>query len=121
MGSATAVTEQQDALNWLHQRFMQNSTGTFDAPEPPEPPEPPASPLWTPCPLDDAALIDKAHTAANGAVFGELWSGDTSGQGGDHSAADLALLNLLAFWTDRDASRMNRSFSPVRLDAPEMG
>lgn len=102
--SAGAVTDQQDALNWLHERFMQESTGTR------EPSQPLASPPVESMPLDDVALVDKARQAANGAVFGALWSGDTQSQGGDHSAADLALLNLLAFWTNRDAARMDRLF-----------
>lgn len=96
-GSATAVTNQQDALNWLHGRFMQAST---------EGEKPAPSSVDT----DDAALIDKAHQARNGAVFGALWSGDTSGHGGDESGADLALLNLLAFWTNSDPARMDRLF-----------
>lgn len=60
--------------------------------------------------LDDAALLNKARGAKNGAEFDRLWSGDTSGHGGDDSAADLALCNLLAFWTDRDAGRIDRLF-----------
>lgn len=109
-GSATAVTDQQDALNWLHGRFMQESTGAFAAP---------ASLPVESMPLDDAALLDKAHKAANGAVFGALWAGDTSGQGGDHSAADLALLNLLAFWTGNDPARIDRLFRQSGLMRPK--
>ena len=108
--SASAVTDQQDALNWLHGRFMQASTGIFVAPD---------SPPVESMPLDDAALLDKALRAQNGAVFGALWSGDTSGQGGDHSAADLALLNHLAFWTNSDPARMDRLFRQSGLMRPK--
>ena len=107
-GSASAVTDQQDALNWLHQRFMMESTGDFVAPTPVAPP-----------PLDDAVLLNKARQAANGAVFGALWAGDVSGQGGDHSAADLSLLNLLAFWTSKDPVRMDRLFRQSGLMRPK--
>ena len=104
-GSADHVTEQQDALDWLHTRFMAkaDSTEKRDAGRP--------SPSVDSSPnLDDAALLDKARNARNGAVFDALWRGDISGHGNDASSADLALLNLLAFWTDRDAARMDRLF-----------
>jgi len=100
-GNATAVTEQQDALDWLHGRFMES---TRAAPVDSKPG--PAGALN----LDDAALLAKARAARNGADFDRLWAGDTSGHGGDESAADLALCNLLAFWTDRDSDRMDRLF-----------
>ena len=60
--------------------------------------------------LDDAVLLDKACHAKNGAEFAALWAGDLSAHGGDHSAADLALCNLLAFWTGGDAQRIDRLF-----------
>ena len=60
--------------------------------------------------LNDAALLDKARRARNGATFDALWSGDTSGHGGDHSAADQALCNELAFYTGNDPSRVDRLF-----------
>lgn len=103
-GSSAVVTEQQDALNWLHQRFM-DSTGRDSGSAKDQPRSHPVD-----ASLDDADLLNKAHQARNGAIFGALWSGDTSGQGGDHSAADLALLNLLAFWTGNDPARMDRLF-----------
>jgi primase/DNA polymerase family protein len=63
----------------------------------------------TPC-HDDDALIAEARGARNGAMFEALWAGDTSAYGDDQSAADLALCNLLAFWTGCDAARMDRLF-----------
>jgi putative DNA primase/helicase len=59
---------------------------------------------------DDDALIHRAGAAQNGEKFKRLWAGDTSLHGGDNSAADLALCNLLAFWTGKDATRMDRLF-----------
>lgn len=100
-GNAASVTEQQAALDWLHGRFME-STGSSRKGANPGPADPPN--------LDDAALLDKARRAKNGADFERLWSGDTSGHGGDDSAADLALCNLLAFWTAGDSDRMDRLF-----------
>jgi P4 family phage/plasmid primase-like protien len=59
---------------------------------------------------DDDALIKRASSAANGDRFKTLWSGDTSSYADDHSGADQALCNMLAFWTDKDAARMDRLF-----------
>jgi Protein of unknown function (DUF3987) len=61
--------------------------------------------------VPDDDLLDKARAAHNGAKFVALFDhGDTSAHGGDDSAADLALCNLLAFWTGRDATRMDQLF-----------
>jgi putative DNA primase/helicase len=58
--------------------------------------------------LDDHQLIQKAMSAVtNGAQFTRLWNGQHDG---DHSAADQALVNLLAFWTGKDVARMDRLF-----------
>lgn len=59
---------------------------------------------------DDNELIQKACQAKNGDTFRRLWRGDTTMHGGDDSAADLALCALLAFWTCRDATQMDRLF-----------
>ncbi len=79
---------------------------------PPATPRPPqrgreASPTGTF--LEDDALIERARSARNGAKFNQLWSGDTSGHGGDDSAADLALVSMLAFWTS-DPDQIDRVF-----------
>ena len=112
-GSATAVTEQQDALDWLHTRFM-DSTGA-EKKASAQPVDAKARPLN----LDDAALLEKARAARNGTDFDRLWAGDTSGHGGDESAADLALCSLLAFWTGGDAARVDRLFRQSGLFRPK--
>lgn len=60
--------------------------------------------------LDDADLIEKALNANDGGKFRRLWDGDITEWNNDDSAADQALCNKLAFWTGRDASRMDRLF-----------
>ncbi len=57
----------------------------------------------------DEALLEKAMHAKNGATFLALWQGVTSGYA-SQSEADLALCNLLAFWTGKDAHSMDRLF-----------
>lgn len=60
--------------------------------------------------LDDETLLEKACNAANGDKFAALFSGDTSEYNGDDSSADMALCNMLAFWTGRNAEQMDRLF-----------
>ena len=59
--------------------------------------------------LTDRELIDRAMNAGNGSAFTSLWNGDISGYP-SHSEADQALCNLLAFWTNKDAARMDSLF-----------
>ena len=68
--------------------------------------------------LDDAALLAKAHAARNSAKFTQLWHGNTSGYGGDDSAADMALCCMLAFWT-QDAAQLDRLFRQSGLMRPK--
>lgn len=60
--------------------------------------------------LDDQELIRKALESQNGQRFKALWEGDLSEYAGDHSRADMALCNLLAYWTNGDLDRMDRLF-----------
>ena len=58
---------------------------------------------------EDDKVLDLARRASNGHKFDALWRGDTSGHGEDHSSADMALCNLLAFYT-RDEAQIDRLF-----------
>jgi putative DNA primase/helicase len=62
-----------------------------------------------PLDMSDLDLIGKATSARNGPKFAALFSGDISGYT-SASEADLALCNMLAFWTGRDSVRMDRMF-----------
>ena len=110
-GTATTVTEQQAALDWLHERFMQKPVSTEQES---------IAPASVVIALDDdQALLNKASRSKSGSLFNALWVGDLSAHNGDHSAADLALLNLLAFWTGKDAPRMDRLFRQSGLMRPK--
>lgn len=61
-----------------------------------------------PVELSDNELIAKAKTAKNGDLFSRLWAGFSVKK--SPSEDDLALCNLLAFWTGCDAERMDRLF-----------
>ena len=67
--------------------------------------------------MPDDFLILKAKLAKNGNDFEALWRGSTLGYTNpdtgisDDSAADMALMNMLAFWTGGNAKQMERLFS----------
>jgi putative DNA primase/helicase len=93
------VRERTDALRTLHGRLFPaapapNGTRHEDA---------------RPVDLDDVALVERAMAAKNGDRFKALWFGDI-GAYSSHSEADLALCNLLAFWTGADADRIDALF-----------
>ena len=59
---------------------------------------------------DDEALIERMYASRSGEAIRALMAGDCSAQGGDRSAADMALCAHLAFWCAGDAARMDRIF-----------
>jgi len=63
-----------------------------------------------PADLDDRALIDKIRQSRDGGRFSSLWAGDITEYNGDDSRADLAMCNILAWWTNCDAGRIDRLF-----------
>ena len=91
------IASRHHELNQLYQHYL------ADRPQPK--PEPTAAPSLT---MDDAALIERARRAENGAKFDRLMMGDTSGYD-SQSEAEQAFCNLLAFWTD-DASQIDRLY-----------
>jgi putative DNA primase/helicase len=68
------------------------------------------SPSPSPVDLDDQELLDKALNANDGGKFQDLWNGGISDYNNDHSKADQALCNILAFWTGGDIHRMDVLF-----------
>ena len=58
----------------------------------------------------DDELLETIRRSKQGPKFAALWAGDTSGHGGDHSGADLALCAILAWWTKKDPARTDRIF-----------
>jgi AAA domain len=67
-------------------------------------------------PATDEAIIRKCRAAKNAAKFSDLFdAGDVhSYHGGDDSVADLALLGILAYWT-QDEAQLERLFSASAL------
>ena len=54
-------------------------------------------------------------TAMKNYNFSSLFSGDMSAYNNDHSSADLALCNMLAFWTGKDFHKIDSLFKKSRL------
>jgi primase-polymerase (primpol)-like protein len=122
-GTPATVCERNDAVATLHAAEIAASTATAstgdaepgDA-EPASAPEPASDEAAASdetqreaADISDTELLNRARNAANGDKFSRLWNGQTSGYE-SHSEADLALCRLLAFWTGRDAQRIDRLF-----------
>ena len=60
-------------------------------------------------PSSVSEILEAARKAKNGAAFSALYSGDISGYS-SQSEADMALCNMLAFWTRCDAQLMDAMF-----------
>lgn len=97
-GQALPVKEAQDTINALYGVLR---------PEPKALPDRPTQPAAVP--LDDVQLIEKIRQSARGREFAALWAGDISGYK-SHSEADIALCNMLAWWTNGDAARVDGLF-----------
>jgi DNA-binding transcriptional ArsR family regulator len=71
---------------------------------------------WSaPSPHSDEAVVEKCRAAGNAAKFEDLfYRGLTFPYGDDDSRADLALLSMLAFWT-QDPVQLERLFSASAL------
>lgn len=66
--------------------------------------------------LSHSELLEKARRASNGDQFAALYDrGDIHRHDNDESAADLALCNMLAFWTGCDALTMDSLFRASAL------
>ena len=60
--------------------------------------------------LNDEEIIERARASKSGSLFQLLYQGEWQGLYNSQSEADMAFCNLLAFWTQRDKSQMDRIF-----------
>ncbi len=97
-GTPREVRERPKELQRVHTKYFaaEAPTGT-----------PPSSPS-NPPDLPDEEVLKKARQAKNAENFQSLFSGDTSGYPSP-SEADMALVSMLAFWTD-DFDQIDRLF-----------
>lgn len=73
----------------------------------------------SPSSLSDNELIEKIQNSRYGVEFMNLYNGDMSAYRNDHSAADMALCQILAFWTGCDKAQMDRIFRSSELMRPK--
>ncbi len=98
--SAAHLGDCQAALEVLYTDLWPTPT---DAPAPPT--------AVTTSHDDDDRRLERARASSNGVRFSALFDrGDTGDYGGDASAADQALCNMLAFWFGPDPARVDRMF-----------
>ena len=65
--------------------------------------------------LSDNEILQKAYSSKNASAFKSLMDGDMSAYNDDHSAADMALCTMLAFWTNKDFRQIDRIFRSSNL------
>ncbi len=105
-GTPTTIEERQEAVSAhevAYRARKQPPTNTASG-------APPVFVRANPHLTDDDELLEKAAAAKDGAKFRALMNGDTTGYGGDDSAADCALCSLLAFYCWHDPERIDRLF-----------
>lgn len=103
------LCERSERASLIYQAYMQDEQPPTVTDNTAEQPKQTAFKL-TSEPLTDGEIIEKAMNAKNGAEFLSLWRGDTSKYNGDESRADLALCNMLAFWSNGNADTIDRLF-----------
>lgn len=94
------ILDRSDRLQTILDKYMKR----------PQQPTQTAAPMpGSPADISDRELLDKAMNARNGGQFKSLWEGSIMNYP-SQSEADQALCNLLAFWTGKDAARMDALF-----------
>jgi putative DNA primase/helicase len=106
-GTPTTIEERQNALEHVIAEYLPKSLAPHAH-----------CASGQPVDLDDQELLERAFSASNGEKFRRLWDGDWSGYP-SQSEADLALAMHLAFWTGRDAGRMESMFRASGLHRGE--
>lgn len=101
------VNECTESIKVLHSKYMPNDI-------------PKIEPIRvTPVDMEDTEIIDKARNCKTGYAFTALYDGNWQGTYSSQSEADLALCNLLAFWTQRNSAQMDRIFRSSGLMRPK--
>ncbi len=98
-GNKQNIRADQKAIDMIHRQYIAAPTNELQQ-----------AIKGLPLDLSDQEVIERAKTAQNGSLFTSLWNGDISAYGDDHSRADLALCNILAFWCQKDHSMIDRLF-----------
>ena len=109
-GCTAAIGNRIEELLTLQRRFFPKRSENLGSRHPVEARSTRGPGLEYGATFDDDALLNRARSAKNGARFRTLFDDGGFGEYSSDSEADLALCNLLAFWTGRDAERIDRLF-----------
>jgi putative DNA primase/helicase len=107
-GTPTTIEARQAELGQVLEKYLPPQERPVSTPAAPQPVS-----------LSNRRLLDRMFASMHGPAIRQLWNGDTSAHGGDDFAADLALLNHLAYWTNKDAARMETLFGQSALGRRE--
>lgn len=69
--------------------------------------------------ISDDEIIRRIQSSKNGYEFTRLYNGNMEQYNEDHSAADMALCSILAFWCNKDRSQIDRIFRKSGLMRPK--
>jgi Uncharacterized conserved protein len=120
-GTSRTVTQQQKALDWLHEMYFREEVKAKPDHEQSTSATSAASagghPQRMTISRGDQHIIDRARAAKNGGKFEALFNGNTAGYQ-SHSEADAALCAILAFQT-QDEGQIDRIFRSTRLMRPK--
>lgn len=97
-GLTRPLREAQEAINALYEEIT------------PKKQNKPVQTSTTAVSLEDSKLLEIAEKAKNGSTFTKLYHGDWQGLYKSQSEADMALCNMLAFYTGKDHMQMDRLF-----------
>ncbi len=102
-----SIESRQDEISAVHAQVF----GANDAPKAATLPAPSSES----CNVSDAELLERARAAKNGSRFDNLFRGHWEGDYPSQSEADQALCFHLAYWTRKDAARMDSLFRQSKL------
>lgn len=97
-GEPKPIDECTETIKILHQKYLSEPQSTM------------TRQAYEKIDLEDNEVIDFARSAKSGLFFEALYSGNWQGEYNSQSEADLALCNILAFWTQRNYQQMDRIF-----------
>ena len=97
------IIENSEALQYILNKYMLRPVQTKST----------GSEVSAPAPHIPAE--DILSKAMRNYSFSSLFNGDMSSYNNDHSSADLALCNMLAFWTGKDANKIDEFFRKSAL------
>lgn len=95
------IVERQDLLTLLWEKMGGDKAQTYDITDQPET-------------LSDDEVVARAAGAVNGEKFSQLWAGNWQGQYPSQSEADLALVDIIAFYS-KNMQQIRRLFRASAL------